>query len=31
MKGPKIDLYMDTYQECIQFGRRTATVYLLDN
>ena len=31
MKGPKIDLYMDTYKECIQFGRRTATVYLLDN
>ena len=31
MKGPKIDLYMESYQECIQFGRRTATVYLLDN
>lgn len=31
MKGPKIDLYMDTYQECIQFGRRTATVYLLES
>ena len=31
MKGQKIDLYMDTYKECIQFGRRTATVYLLDN
>ena len=23
MKGPKIDLYMESYQECIQFGRRT--------
>ena len=31
MKGAKIDLYMDTYQECIQFGRRTATVYLLES
>ena len=31
MKGQKIDLYMDTFNECIQFGRRTATVYLLDN
>lgn len=30
MKGQKIDLYMDTYDECIQFGRRTATVYLLE-
>ena len=27
MKGPKIDLYMESYQECIQFGRRTGTVY----
>ena len=31
MKGQKIDLYMDTYRECIQFGRRSATVYLLEN
>lgn len=30
VKGAKIDLYMDTYQECIQFGRRSATVYLLE-
>ena len=30
MKGPKIDLYMESYQECIQFGRRTGTVYLLE-
>lgn len=25
-----IDLYMDTYNDCIQFGRRTCTVYILD-
>ena len=31
MKGPKIDLYMESYQECIQFGRRTGTVYLLED
>ena len=28
MKGPKIDLYMESYQECIQFGRRTGTCLL---
>ena len=28
-KGSKIDLYYDTYEECIQFGRRTCTVYIL--
>ena len=31
MKGPKIDLYMESYQECTQFGRRTGTVYLLED
>ena len=31
MKGPKIDLYMESYQECIQFGHRTGTVYLLED
>ena len=31
MKGPKIDLYLESYQECVQFGRRTGTVYLLEN
>ena len=31
MKGPQIDLYMESYQECIQFGRRTGTVYLLED
>lgn len=29
VKGNKIDLYYDTYEECIQFGRRTCTVYIL--
>lgn len=28
--GNSIDLYMDTYDECIQFGRRNVTVYILD-
>lgn len=30
VRGNAIDLYMDTYQECIQFGRRGCTVYILD-
>ncbi len=30
MRGEKIDLYMDSYEECINFGRRAATVYLLE-
>lgn len=30
MRGQKIDLYMNTYDDCIQFGRRTATVYLIE-
>lgn len=29
VKGNKIDLFYDTYEECIQFGRRTCTVYIL--
>lgn len=29
VKGNNIDLYYDTYEECIQFGRRTCTVYIL--
>jgi 3D (Asp-Asp-Asp) domain-containing protein len=29
VKGNKIDLFYDTYDECIQFGRRTCTVYIL--
>ena len=31
MKGQKIDLYLESYQQCIQFGRRSATIYLLEN
>ncbi len=30
VKGNKIDLYYDTYDECIQFGRRPCTVYILE-
>jgi len=30
IKGNKIDLYYDTKGECIKFGRRSATVYVLD-
>lgn len=30
VKGNKIDLFYDTYEECIQFGRRTCTVYILE-
>jgi 3D (Asp-Asp-Asp) domain-containing protein len=29
IKGNKIDLYYNTYSECVQFGRRTCTVYVL--
>lgn len=29
VRGNSVDLYYDTYQQCIQFGRRTATVYVL--
>ena len=30
VRGNIIDLYMDTYNECIQFGVRDCTVYILD-
>ncbi len=30
IKGNKIDLYFDTYRECINFGRRTMMVYILE-
>lgn len=30
IKGNKIDLFMDSYSECMQFGRRTVNVYILD-
>ena len=29
IKGYRIDLYFDTYNECINFGRRQCTVYIL--
>lgn len=29
VRGNVVDLYYDTYQECISFGRRAATVYIL--
>ena len=25
-----VDLYYDTYQQCINFGRRTCNVYILE-
>ncbi len=31
IKGNKIDLYMDTVRECINFGRRDINVYVLNN
>ncbi len=30
IKGNKIDLYFDDYSTCIQFGRRSCTVYILE-
>lgn len=30
IKGNKIDLFMDSYTECINFGRRSAIVYVLE-
>ncbi len=30
VKGSCIDLYYDTYDECVQFGRRPCTVYILE-
>ena len=29
VRGNVVDLYYDTYQECISFGRRAATVFIL--
>lgn len=29
IKDNRIDLYMPTYQQCIQFGRKTCTVYFI--
>ncbi len=30
IKGNKIDLFFNTYNECIQYGRRSTVVYLVD-
>lgn len=30
VRGNKVDLYYDTYQQCISFGRRSCTVYILE-
>ena len=30
VRGKSVDLYMDTIRECLQFGRRSSTVYFLD-
>ena len=30
INGNRVDLYYDTYEECIQFGRRDCTIYFLD-
>lgn len=29
IKGDRMDLYMPTYEQCMQFGRRTCTLYFL--
>lgn len=31
VKGNKVDIFMDTYKECILFGRRSCTVYILED
>lgn len=30
VRGNRIDLYFDTYQECVNFGRRDCMVYILE-
>jgi len=30
IRGNKVDLYLPTYQDCINFGRRGVTVYILE-
>ena len=30
IKGNRVDLYFDTYDECINFGYRPVTIYVLD-
>ena len=29
--GNRVDLYYDDYDYCIQFGRRAATIYILED
>ena len=29
IKGDRMDLYMPTFEECMQFGRRRCTIYFL--
>ena len=29
IKGDRMDLYMPTYEQCIEFGRRVCTLYFL--
>ena len=31
VRGTVVDLYMNSYNECMQFGRRSSIVYFLDN
>lgn len=31
VRGKVVDLFMDTYDECIQFGRRSSILYFLDS
>jgi len=30
VRGNKVDLYFNSYRECIEFGRRSCTVYILE-
>ena len=30
VRGNVIDLYYETYRQCIEFGRRNCTVYILE-
>ena len=29
IKGDRMDLYMPTYEQCMEFGRRVCTIYFL--
>lgn len=30
VRGQKVDVYLPSYEECVSFGRRSGTVYILD-